>query len=110
MNRYRFLFLLLLLACAFGLALALTLRASFVFPILGAVLFVGLSLGYTLATLESRQKVTPSSGTVRHGNEIEFQPKLLDATINEMREGLLVIDAEMRVIASNRRPKSVFQY
>ena len=108
MNRYRFLFLLLLLACAFGLALALTLRASFVFPILGAVLFVGLSLGYTLATLESRQKVTPSSGTVRHGNEIEFQPKLLDATIHEMREGLLVIDAEMRVIASNRAARNLF--
>jgi two-component system phosphate regulon sensor histidine kinase PhoR len=32
----------------------------------------------------------------------DFSPALLNATINEMREGLLVIDADMRVVASNR--------
>jgi two-component system phosphate regulon sensor histidine kinase PhoR len=32
----------------------------------------------------------------------DFSPDLLAATINEMREGLLVIDADMRVLASNR--------
>src|SRR5262252_770242 len=31
-----------------------------------------------------------------------FSPELLNFTINEMREGLLVIDADMRVVASNR--------
>lgn len=35
----------------------------------------------------------------------EFSPNLLNATINEMREGLLVIDADMRVVASNRAAK-----
>ena len=39
---------------------------------------------------------------------INFSPKLLDATINEMREGLLVIDHELRVIASNRAARSLF--
>jgi hypothetical protein len=32
----------------------------------------------------------------------DFSADLLATTINEMREGLLVIDAEMRVLASNR--------
>ena len=32
----------------------------------------------------------------------DFSPDLLITTINEMREGLLVIDADMRVLASNR--------
>jgi len=32
----------------------------------------------------------------------DFSPELLATTINEMREGLLVIDADMRVLASNR--------
>src|ERR1044071_2809336 len=31
----------------------------------------------------------------------DFSPELLATTINEMREGLLVIDADMRVLASN---------
>jgi len=39
---------------------------------------------------------------------ISFSPKLLDATINEMREGLLVIDHEMRVVASNRAARNLF--
>jgi two-component system phosphate regulon sensor histidine kinase PhoR len=39
---------------------------------------------------------------------IDFSPTLLDATINEMREGLLVIDQEMRVVASNRAARSLF--
>ena len=39
---------------------------------------------------------------------IDFSPKLLDATINEMREGLLVIDGEMRVVASNRAARGLF--
>ena len=39
---------------------------------------------------------------------IDFPPKLLDATVNEMREGLLVINQEMRVVASNRAARSLF--
>lgn len=38
----------------------------------------------------------------------EFSSQLLDATLNEMREGLLVIDHEMRVVASNQTARSLF--
>jgi two-component system phosphate regulon sensor histidine kinase PhoR len=41
---------------------------------------------------------------------IDFSSDLLDATVNEMREGLLVIDAEMRVRASNRAARSLFTH
>ncbi|HMJ24841.1 MAG TPA: ATP-binding protein [Pyrinomonadaceae bacterium] len=36
--------------------------------------------------------------------------QLLDVTVNEMREGLLVIDADMRVVASNRAVRSLFSH
>ena len=41
---------------------------------------------------------------------IDFSSDLLDATVNEMREGLLVIDAEMRVVASNRAARNLFAH
>jgi two-component system phosphate regulon sensor histidine kinase PhoR len=41
---------------------------------------------------------------------IDFSSDLLDATVNEMREGLLVIDAEMRVVASNRAARNLFSH
>ena len=41
---------------------------------------------------------------------INFSPKLLDSTINEMREGFLVIDQEMRVLASNRAARTLFSH
>jgi two-component system phosphate regulon sensor histidine kinase PhoR len=41
---------------------------------------------------------------------IDFSSDLLDATVNEMREGLLVIDAEMRVVASNRAARTLFAH
>jgi len=37
-----------------------------------------------------------------------FSPGLIEATVNEMREGLLVIDPEMRVVASNRAARDLF--
>jgi two-component system, OmpR family, phosphate regulon sensor histidine kinase PhoR len=41
---------------------------------------------------------------------IDFSSDLLDTTVNEMREGLLVIDSEMRVRASNRAARSLFTH
>src|SRR5437588_881862 len=38
----------------------------------------------------------------------EFSIDLLNATLNEMREGLLVIDSEMRVVASNHAARHLF--
>ena len=38
---------------------------------------------------------------------IDFAPEFLTSTVNEMREGLLVIDAEMRVVASNKAARDL---
>ena len=38
----------------------------------------------------------------------DFSFELLDAMVNEMREGLVVIDPEMRVVASNQAARSLF--
>lgn len=45
-----------------------------------------------------------------HGVTPDLSSYLLDATVNEMREGLLVIDAEMRVVASNRAARDLFSH
>jgi len=42
----------------------------------------------------------------REGVE-ELAPKLLDVALDEMREGLLVIDTDMRVVASNKAARDV---
>src|SRR3989442_8828029 len=47
-------------------------------------------------------------GNLNDEPAINFSPKLLDLTINEMRDGLLVIDQEMRVVPSNRSARSLF--
>jgi two-component system phosphate regulon sensor histidine kinase PhoR len=44
------------------------------------------------------------AGAGSHG----FTPDLLNSTINEMREGLVVIDTEMRIIASNEAAQRLF--
>ena len=40
-------------------------------------------------------------------DSLDTSHQLLDATINEMREGLLVIDHEMRVLASNKAARNL---
>ncbi len=44
----------------------------------------------------------------RHPEPKGFTVELLSAAVNEMREGMLVIDSEMRVIASNRAARGLF--
>src|SRR5205814_10663744 len=70
-------------------------------------LVVGLLLGgrarRTPAPHSNNEEIVLSDAGI-----IDFSPKLLHATINEMREGLLVIDQEMRVVASNRAARSLF--
>ena len=80
-------------------------------------LFLGLCLGLGVGLFRSRQG--PAARALRGSNQeipsgavsaIDFSSDLLDATVNEMREGLLVIDAEMRVLASNRAARSLFSH
>lgn len=74
------------------------LNLPFLFLIL-VTLVAGLLLGWYIArrpkqrTTWSPQKAEPETTDSSH---------LLNATLNEMREGLLVIDREMRVVTSNR--------
>lgn len=74
-------------------------------------LLIGLVLGLLLAKKASGpQEPGPSDHEKRLRDEgaTAFSPGLLEATVNEMREGLLVIDPEMRVVASNRAARDLF--
>ncbi len=80
------------------------------FAAAGAALLTGLVVGLLLGR-NARRTHAPHANRktlLRDAGIIDFSPKLLDATINEMREGLLVIDQEMRVVASNRAARSLF--
>jgi len=80
-------------------------------PIVSVVtLLIGLVCGL-LATKASRPKESGKSDQQKRSTDegtIDVPPGLLEATLNEMREGLLVIDADMRVVASNRAARDLF--
>ncbi len=84
---------------------------SFIVPAL--TLFLGLGAGLLL---RGRPRVVRELRRANQENRsrdmtvIDFSSELLDATVNEMREGLLVIDAEMRVVASNRAARNLFAH
>jgi len=73
-----------------------------------------LCLGFAIGTLLKLFPLKVHSLGAAHETDsagsggIGFLPELLEATVNEMREGLLVIDAEMRVVASNRAASNLF--
>lgn len=63
---------------------------------------LGVSLGLSVGALISASRSRDRGRT--HG----FSSELLDSTINEMREGLVVIDPDMRIVASNRAAQRLF--
>lgn len=74
-------------------------------------LLMGLALGLLLPRKTSGSGELGASDHEKHladERAIAFSPGLLEATVNEMREGLLVIDPEMRVVASNRAARDLF--
>jgi len=74
-------------------------------------LLLGLALGLFLTKKASDpRELDVADEKKRFGDEgaVAFSPGLLEATVNEMREGLLVIDSEMRVVASNRAVRDLF--
>ena len=80
-------------------------------PVSGLTLFAGLIAGLLIG--KPKDQATRNEGTQHQpasssANKIDFSSLLLDATLNEMREGLLVIDQEMRVVASNRTARDLF--
>ena len=85
--------------------------------LLGAVV-IGLPLWTTVAGLTlviaaliglALQRDARSNQLTRESSEgvEELAPKLLDVALDEMREGLLVIDTDMRVVASNKAAREV---
>jgi two-component system phosphate regulon sensor histidine kinase PhoR len=74
---------------------------------------LSLSLSLCLALLlrrraPARRELRPSDSGDK--SPVDFSSALLDAAVNEMREGLLVIDAEMRVVASNQAARNLFSH
>jgi two-component system phosphate regulon sensor histidine kinase PhoR len=75
----------------------------------GVALIAGLVIGLLIRGREN-QKINEVTAARQKTNDstMNFTPKLLDVALNEMREGLLVIDAEMRVVASNQAARNLF--
>lgn len=69
----------------------------------GVALILGLGVGMftrrQASELHSESETSPAK---------KLHPQLLNVALNEMREGVLVIDTDMRVVASNRAAQTLF--
>ncbi|HJZ79723.1 MAG TPA: ATP-binding protein [Pyrinomonadaceae bacterium] len=104
MAEFRFSFFLVLAATAAAISLlGWLLNGSARWAGVSVVLLIA---GFVSGVLWQRKSRRARSATGESeafpADVVNFSPDLLNATINEMREGLLVIDADMRVVASNR--------
>jgi len=86
-------------------------------PVITVRIVVGLVLAITIGWLlhaitGQRERPTHSAARGVHGQS--SQPpaltRLFEATMNGMREGLLVVDEDLRVIASNRAAHQLFPF
>lgn len=71
---------------------------------------ISLPLGFLLGRMRRSRGASPAAEIANETDSapVDFTFELLSATVNEMREGLLVIDSEMRVVASNRAAGQLF--
>jgi two-component system phosphate regulon sensor histidine kinase PhoR len=97
------LILILLVAAAIALITAGALLPSTLLLVSGFAMVIGIAAGLALRRGAIKNDRAPQSLTAE-----ELQPTLLDVALNEMREGLLVIDTDMRVVASNRAARNLF--
>jgi len=106
MAKYRRLAVLLIaLAAAIAIA-SIFLAGNFRwFALIGLGVTSGLVIGLLLAR---RSAIQPGDGDMLAAGAHDFPIDLLNATLNEMREGLLIIDNEMRIVASNRAAEHLF--
>jgi two-component system, OmpR family, phosphate regulon sensor histidine kinase PhoR len=95
-------FLLAALAALVGIGVFTSISPTFL--IVTGALLVGLIAGLLISN--TRLIPIASRRGINKTGAIDFSPQLLSATINEMREGLLVIDREMRVLASNKAARA----
>lgn len=110
-NRFLFALVAVLLAAliVFGALLSQS-RASLIAA--SAFLFIGLAVGFFLGKRkrESPDKPSQENQAALIPFDVSRLSSQLLATVNEMREGLLVIDADMRVVASNRAARKLFAH
>jgi two-component system phosphate regulon sensor histidine kinase PhoR len=71
--------------------------------LVGIALIIAFLAGFALRGARARDNSPTPSGEMPS----ELEPQLLDVALDEMREGLLVIDTEMRVVASNKAAREV---
>ena len=84
------------------LGAGLLLRSQLLFASgLALILGVGVGLLMRRTTRERNSRAETSDPQPLH-------PQLLDVALNEMREGVVVIDTDMRVVASNRAAETLF--
>jgi len=75
----------------------------------GVSLIAGLVVGFALAGAPRRNDMPAQSPSDQKPTKASgFSSRLLETAINEMREGVLVVDAEMRVVASNYAARHLF--
>src|SRR6266404_1683268 len=110
MTNPRFLFRLFVAAFAALVVLIIYFSGFPHWLILSALaLLLGLGFGLLLRRLEPpRRELGPAESGTRY--RADFSSALPDVAVNEMREGLLVIDAEMRVVFSNRAARNLFSH
>ncbi|MBD0326292.1 MAG: PAS domain-containing protein [Pyrinomonadaceae bacterium] len=113
----------------FGLTLASLVAISIWYPLVAAVAFCGLLAGAGLVWLALKPNtaqtqeasittaaIDEKASTMRakRGSapataaDVISTSALLDATMSSMREGMLVVDEEMRIVASNRAARDIF--
>ena len=106
MAKYRR-FVVVVIAVAAAIAIpSLFLLTTFRWLAFGAAgLFAGFGIGLWIA---GRADAQPGVDERDPSTTTEFPIDLLQATLNEMSEGLLVIDNDMRLVASNHAAKHLF--
>ena len=102
--------LILFIAVAALLVAVLVLIQSFQFRLVLSIALFGVALVLLLRGLHDAQTQPWSAVQTETDEEPVALPlgKLFDATMNEMREGLLVVDRDMRVVASNQAAHKLF--
>ena len=92
----------LLFAATAALLLAAFLLAGHLRAICFSAFF--LLLGFSIGIRLRQKRIHQLADLRKHG----FGHELLNSTINEMHEGLVVIDTDMRIVASNRAARRLF--
>jgi two-component system phosphate regulon sensor histidine kinase PhoR len=103
---------LLIAACILLTALALVVPSSFARLVLGALMLLS-ALVWALTLLTTRQSINSRSASVESVDQVNSSEtlavsSLLEATMSGMREGLLVVNRDMRVVASNPAAHKLF--